>query len=39
KKDRIEWIEGACHSLKHDHSAATAILEEFQEAQSKSLTK
>ena len=39
KKARTEWIEGACHSLKHDHGAATAILEEFQEAQSKSLTK
>lgn len=39
KNARTEWIENTCHSLKHDHGAAAAILEEFEEAESKKLTK
>jgi hypothetical protein len=39
KKERSKWIEDACHSLKHDHGAATTILEELKRAQSKKLTQ
>ncbi len=37
KAKRQEWIDAACHRLKHGHGAARAILAEFKDARSKKM--
>ena len=38
KKQREQWIEQTCHKLKHEHGAASAILDELQQAAGKKLS-
>ena len=37
KAERSQWIDDACHRLKHNHRAAKGLLKEFKEARSKRL--
>lgn len=36
-KAREQWADDACHRLKHEHGAATAILKEFKAARERPL--
>ncbi len=39
KAERQEWIDAACHRLKHEHGAAGEILAEFEGARGKKMGK
>jgi len=38
RTDREDWIDEACHALKHEHGAARGLLDQFKEANTDGLS-